>query len=161
VIAVSLAAEMPALEIWATDVSEDAVDLTRQNADRHGVSARVHVLHGDLLHPLPANLRGELDLLVSNPPYVRRAELASLPREVQHDPVAALDGGEDGLDTYRALAAAAPRWLAPDGWLAVEIGADQGESVPDLLRRAGLEEVSMRRDYNQQPRVVTGRRPRR
>jgi len=158
VVAVSLAAELPALEIWATDVSTAAVELTRHNAVRHGVGERVHVLAGDLLQPLPANLRGALDLVVSNPPYVRRAELAGLAREVQHDPAAALDGGEDGLDVYRALAAAAPRWLAPGGWLAVEIGADQGESVPDLFGRAGLDEVAVWHDYNQHPRVVTARR---
>lgn len=157
VIAVSLAAELPALEVWATDLDPAAVELTRRNAHRHGVDARVHPLVGELLHPVPAQLRGKLDLLVSNPPYVRRDELAGLPAEVQRDPRAALDGGEDGLDVYRALAAAAPRWLAPGGWLAVEIGADQGESVPQLLAAAGLVEVTMTRDYNDLPRVVTGR----
>ncbi len=159
VIAISLTAEVPRLEIWATDVNAAAVQLTGQNAVRHGVAERVHVLPGDLLQPVPAHLRGGLDLLVSNPPYIRRAELAGLQREVQHDPVAALDGGEDGLDVYRALGAAAPRWLRPGGWLAVEIGADQGTSVPDLCHRAGLEQVSVRRDYNQHPRVVLARRP--
>lgn len=160
VIAVSLAAEVPRLEIWATDVNEEAVALTARNAARHGVDGRVHPLAGDLLQPVPAHLRGTLELLVSNPPYIRRDALAGLPREVRHDPPVALDGGEDGLEVSRALAAAAPRWLAPGGWLALEIGADQGQSVPDLLQRAGLEEIAVRQDYNQHPRVVLARRPR-
>ena len=159
IIAASLAAEIPTVEVWATDMNPLAVDLSKRNAARQGVDSRVHVLHGDLLHPVPANLKGHLDLLVSNPPYIRRDVLAGLPVEVQHDPVEALDGGEDGLDVYHRLAAAAPRWLAPGGWLAVEIGDDQGESVPAIFTAAGLAEVAMTRDYNDLPRVVVGRRP--
>jgi release factor glutamine methyltransferase len=158
VICVSLAAEMPVAEIWATDRNPLAVDLTRRNAHRHGVDARVHPLQGDLMAPLPAHLRGELDLVVSNPPYVRRGELADLSTEVQHDPLEALDGGEDGLDVDRALVAQAVRWLRPGGWLALEIGADQGESAPALLETAGFADVAMTRDYNDLPRVVVGRR---
>lgn len=158
VVAISLALEIPALEVWTTDRNPLAVDLARQNARRHGVEARVHVLGGDMLHPLPAALRGQLDLVVSNPPYLRTDELAGLPPEVRHDPPAALDGGPSGLDAYHALAAAAARWLRPGGWLAVEIGAEQGASVPALLEAAGYVEVSMQRDYNDLPRVVVARR---
>ena len=157
VIAVSLAAELPALEIWATDVDPRAVELTRRNAERHGVDNRVHALAGDLLAPVPARLRGHLDLLVSNPPYVRTDELPDLPVEVQRDPRAALDGGPDGLDAYRALTAAASRWLAPGGWLALEIGADQGEAVSALLAAVGLVDVAVTNDWNDLPRVVAGR----
>ncbi len=159
VIAVSLAAELPSLEIWTTDRNPQAVALTRRNAERHGVDNRVHALEGDLLAAVPAKLRGQLDLLVSNPPYIRSDALPALAAEVQHDPPAALDGGPDGLDVYRALAAAAPRWLAPGGWLAVEIGADQGETVPALLDTVGLEDIALTSDYNDLPRVVVGRRP--
>ncbi len=158
VVAISLALEIPALEVWTTDRNPLAVDLARQNARRHGVEARVHVLGGDILHPLPAALRGQLDLVVSNPPYLRTDELDDLPPEVRHDPPAALDGGPSGLDAYHALAAAAARWLRPGGWLAVEIGAEQGASVPALLEAAGYVEVSMQRDYNDLPRVVVARR---
>lgn len=158
IIAVSIAAEVPAAEVWTVDRNPLAVRLTARNAAHNGVQARVHALEGDLLGPVPAHLRGDVDLLVSNPPYVRRGDLAGLPREVRHDPPEALDGGEDGLDVYRALAAAAPRWLAPGGWLALEIGDDQGESVPALLRASGLTDVAMSRDWNDLPRVVVGRR---
>lgn len=159
VIAVTLAAEAPRLDIWATDVNPAAVALTGANAHRHGVGARVHALLGSRFDPLPAHLRGDLDLLVSNPPYVRRGELASLSREVQRDPQEALDGGEDGLDFYRALAAGAARWLKPGGWFAVEIGADQGETVPEILRASQFYGVDVGLDYNGLPRVVAGRRP--
>jgi release factor glutamine methyltransferase len=159
VIAVSLALELPAAEIWATDVDARAVQLTGENAHRHGVAGRVHALLGDLLHPVPATLRQRVDLLVSNPPYICSADLESLPPDVRRDPPASLDGGPDGLTVYRALAAAAPHWLRPGGWLALEIGADQGESVPSLLAASGLQAVALERDYNELPRVVTGRRP--
>ena len=159
VIAVTLAAELPTAEVWATDRNPRAVALTGQNAHRHGVAARVHACEGNLLEPLPANLRGELDLVVSNPPYVRRDQLDGLSAEVRHDPPEALDGGEDGLAVYRALVAQAVRWLRPGGWLALEIGAEQGESVPALLGSAGLTDVTMSHDYNELPRVVLGRRP--
>jgi len=159
VIAVSLAAEMPTVEVWATDRNPRAVDLTRRNAHRHGVDARVHALAGDLLAPLPGHLRGELDLVVSNPPYLRRDELDDLPAEVHHDPIEALDGGADGLQIYRALVSQAPRWLRPGGWLAVEIGAEQGDAVPGLLNASGFHDVAMTRDYADLPRVVVGRRP--
>jgi len=159
VVGVSLAAELPAAEVWAIDRNPRAVELTSRNAHRHGVDARVHSLQGDLLQPVPVHLRGGLDLLVSNPPYVRSEELADLPADVQHDPTEALDGGEDGLDVYRALVSQAGRWLTQGGWLAVEIGADQGESVPELMTQSGLAEVAMTRDYNDLPRVVVGCRP--
>lgn len=159
VIAVSLAAEVPAAEVWATDRNPRAVDLTHRNARRHGVDARVHGLAGDLLAPLPAHLRGEVDLVVSNPPYLRGDELDDLPAEVRHDPIEALDGGTDGLQVYRALVSQAPRWLRPGGWLALEIGAEQGDAVPDLLTASGFDDVAMTRDYADLPRVVVGRRP--
>jgi release factor glutamine methyltransferase len=159
VIAVSLAAEVPALEIWATDVNPAAVRLAERNARRLGVASRVHVLEGDLFTPLPARLAARFDLLVSNPPYVRRDAIDHLPVEVaEHDPREALDGGRDGLTFYRALAAGLDRWLRSDGLVAVEIGADQDDDVPGILRRAGCHDVQVVRDLNDLPRVVTARR---
>lgn len=159
IIAVTLAAEAPRLEIWATDVNPAAVALTAANAHRHGVDSRVHALAGSRFDALPARLRGNLDLLVSNPPYVCRGELAGLPREVQHDPREALDGGEDGLDFYRALASGGARWLKPGGWIAVEIGADQGERVVEILGASQFTALEVGRDYSDLPRVVVGQHP--
>ena len=160
VIAVSLAAELPVAEVWALDTNPQALELTRRNAHRHGVDARVHPLESDLLYGLPGHLKGAVDLVVSNPPYIRSDELAGLEAEVQHDPAAALDGGQDGLDVHRALASQARRWLVGGGWLALEIGADQGETVPEILRVSGYLDVAMTLDWNDLPRVVVGQYPR-
>lgn len=158
VIGVSLAAEIPRLRVWATDVNPRAVALTLTNARRLGVAARVEALQGPYFAPLPRALRGGVHLLVSNPPYIPSGVIPTLDREVsEHDPAAALDGGADGLDAYRALAAHAGEWLAPDGLLALEIGHDQGETVPAIFAAAGFGDLEVGMDYNGHPRTVTGR----
>jgi len=160
VVAVSLALEAPRLAVWATDVSPAAVDLTRRNAHRHGVETRVTALQGNRFDPLPEHLRGAVDLLVSNPPYVRSGEIEGLAPEVAaHDPRAALDGGPDGLVFYRALASGLGAWLRPGGCVALEIGADQGGDVPEILAASGIVDLQVHRDYADRDRIVTGRRP--
>ncbi len=160
VIGITLAAEVPPLRVWATDVSPEAVRLTELNARRLGVAPRLTCLQGNLAEPLPAHLAGRIDLLVSNPPYVRRGEIDGLPVEVsRHDPREALDGGPDGLTYYHALAALAARWLRAGGRIALEIGADQADAVSEILRRGGNEGIAVRADYNGLPRVVTASRP--
>jgi release factor glutamine methyltransferase len=158
VVGCSLAAELPRLRVIASDVNPRAVSLSRANARRLGVDARVDVREGALYDPFPASLRGHVNLIVSNPPYVRSAEIAGLSPEVaRHDPREALDGGVDGLDVYHALARHAAGWLAPAGAVAVEIGYDQGEQVPRILAAAGCVDVTVVNDYNGLPRVVHGR----
>ncbi len=155
VIAVSLAAARSDLQIWTSDVSADAMALAAENAERHDVSSRVDFQN---CAGLPADNGGPVQLIVSNPPYVRLAEAESLMPEVtDHDPPAALFGGEDGLDCYRLLAAEAPRRLAAGGILAVEIGADQGVAVRDLFIAAGFGEVELLQDYARRDRVVIAR----
>lgn len=159
VIGITLAAELPTLLVVATDVDPVAVRLSQFNAHRLGVAPRLKFLVGDGYRPLPTSLKGKIDLLVSNPPYIRSEEIAGLPREVAaHDPQAALDGGSDGLQLYRALAAGFATWLAPTAGVAVEIGHDQAEAVVDIFGRAGCRDLAVHRDYNDLPRVVTGRR---
>ncbi|MBU0741263.1 peptide chain release factor N(5)-glutamine methyltransferase [bacterium] len=160
VIACTLAAEIPRLRVIASDISGPAVELGRVNARRLGVAARVEFLVGELDEPFPADLRGRANLLVSNPPYIRSADVPGLPREVlAHDPVAALDGGPDGLRFYHELARRAAAWLFPGGWLAVEIGHDQPDQVSAICAASGLAEIEVTRDYNDLPRVVTARLP--
>lgn len=118
----------PSATVWATDVSEDAVRVARANASRHDLA--VEILHGDLFEPLPGDLRGAVDLVVSNPPYVTREEYESLPAEVRAEPYEALVGT---TDVTRRLVEEAPAWLAPGGWLAMEIGAARGEEVRGLM----------------------------
>jgi release factor glutamine methyltransferase len=106
-----------------------------------------------------AALAGSCDLVVSNPPYIATAEIATLAPEVRDfDPRGALDGGSDGLTAYRAIAADACRLLAPGGWLVVEIGIGQADAVTALLAGGGLEPgEAPRRDLSGVPRVVTAR----
>jgi len=161
VISVSLAAEMPHLQVWASDVNPKAVDLTRINARRLGVAARVEAVEGAFFTAFPPQLKGAINLLVSNPPYIASEVIPTLAVEVaEHEPREALDGGADGLSAYRGLAAHANEWLIEGGYLAVEIGYDQGETVPALFDAAGFVELSVHQDYQGHPRIVTGSRPR-
>ena len=150
-VALSLKVERPDSVVYATDLSPDAVDLTRENSDRHGLE--VKVLEGDLLAPLPQELAGRVDLVVSNPPYVRPEEYDDLPDEVKSDPELALLGG---TAVHRRLAEESPRWLRPGGVLAMEIGADQAEEVVSLLE-PGFTRIEVRRDLAGRDRVVISR----
>jgi release factor glutamine methyltransferase len=141
----------PEATVWATDVSEDAVRVAQANAARHAL--QVEVTHGDLLSPLPDGLRGGVDVVVSNPPYVTHEEYDSLPQEVRAEPYEALVGG---TDVHRRLAEEAPEWLRPGGWLVVEIGAAQGGEVRALLERR-FHRVEVLPDLVGRDRVVRGR----
>lgn len=142
----------PSTTVLATDISEDAVAVARANASRHGLD--VEVRRGDLLSPLPPGLRGEVDVVVSNPPYVTEEEYADLPEEVRREPYEALVGG---TEVHARLAEASPRWLRGGGWLLMEIGASQGAAVAALLGEA-FERVEVLPDMAGRDRIVRGRR---
>jgi release factor glutamine methyltransferase len=150
-VALAIKQDRPDAAVFATDVSEEAVAVARANASRHGLE--VEVLHGDLLDPLPADLRGAVDIVVSNPPYVTAQEYADLPSEVRAEPFEALVGG---TDVHRRLADEAPTWLRPGGWLVMEIGALQGGEVADLLADR-FDDVEVLPDLAGRDRVVRGR----
>jgi release factor glutamine methyltransferase len=143
----------PDARVLATDVSSDAVELARRNGERLGLD--VEVLAGDLLDPLPGALAGTIDLVVSNPPYVTEEEYESLPQEVRAEPYGALVGG---TDVHRRLVQAAARWLRPEGWLTVEIGAEQGPEVRALFEEH-LTRVDVSPDLAGRDRIVRGRVP--
>jgi ribosomal protein L3 glutamine methyltransferase len=124
-IAVACALAFPAARVDAVDVSSDALEVARVNVDRHGVADRVRLLQGDVYVPL-ANAR--YDLIVANPPYVSDAEMERLPAEYRAEPDLALRAGTDGLDVVRRILSGAPRHLAADGALFVEVG-DSDERV--------------------------------
>ncbi len=157
-IAVSLASELAAAEIVATDFSPAALAIAEKNAGRHGVAKRITFRCGDLFAAL-GQWAVPFDLIVANPPYIRRDAIASLEPEVSRwEPRAALDGGTDGLDFYRRIAAEAGRFLAPTGALALEIGADMGRQVRALFNQAGCYRgVTVYQDYAGRDRVVTAR----
>lgn len=156
-IAVTIAAERPQASVWATDISEGAAEVAKLNAETHGVGGRVTVRVGDLLAPVPAEAK--FDLIVSNPPYVKQSELPTLQKEVQREPKQALDGGADGLDVIRRIAADALKHLRPGATLALEIADGQGAQVIDVLTRAGYLDVRAERDLARLDRLAFGKAP--
>ncbi len=159
-VAASLAYELPTARVIATDASEVAVETARQNALYAKVDDRVQVLHGDLLDPLldePA-FRGALDAVVSNPPYVPRGQIQALPSEVKDfEPLAALDGGEDGCDVARRIVEQALALLKPGGVLALELAEDRAAPFAEEVS-AVLDGVSLAKDLSGRDRIVVGKR---
>ncbi|MGH7830153.1 MAG: peptide chain release factor N(5)-glutamine methyltransferase, partial [Candidatus Binatia bacterium] len=136
-IAVSLAMDVSNGEVWATDLSCEAIRVAGTNALRHGVKEKIHLLQGDAFEPIKEK-RDFFHMIVSNPPYVRRGEIPTLPRDVRDwEPISALDGGIDGLDFYRPIAAEGQLYLKERGFIVVEIGDGMAEGVLGLLAAAG------------------------
>ncbi len=157
-IALSIAHERPGARVWATDISPQACELAAENAERLALTARVQVLEGDLLGMLPEELRGRVDVVVSNPPYIPSADVSTLPQEVAgFEPHLALDGGPDGLDFYRRLLSDSRSWLRPGGLLAVELDERRvGKAAEEALEwYQGIREV---RDLAGRDRIVVARR---
>ncbi len=136
----------------ATDISPEALDVARGNAERLGLSARCNFV----LCNIADAVNGRFDLIVSNPPYIAHSDLAALEPEVRdYDPVLALDGGIDGLDFYRRIAGQAQRLLAPGGRLIVELGAGQEAGVRSLFAARGLSVNPARADLAGIPRSLS------
>jgi release factor glutamine methyltransferase len=146
----ALLSELPNAYGIGTDISASALRIARENARRLGLH-RAAFVAADMTAPL----RGPLDLIVSNPPYVASADIATLAREVRaFDPPQALDGGRDGLDYYRVIAASAPASLVEGGFVAVELGAGQAEAVSALFAAAGLAVRPPHADLSGVPRAL-------
>jgi len=157
-VAVAVASEHAGARVWATDRDERAVEAARRNALHAGVSERVQVVQGNLFDPLPDALVAGVDAIVSNPPYVPSGDIDGLPPEVTgFEPVAALDGGADGLDVFRDILAGSSRWLAPGGLLAVELDARRISDAARLLER-DYDGVAIRKDLTGRDRIVFGRK---
>jgi len=134
-ILLALLSELPAATGIGTDISEAALETARLNARQLGLAGRASFVQCDYA----SALSGPFDLIVSNPPYIRSADIAALDRDVRdYDPRLALDGGTDGLDAYRAIAPQVAALLAPNGVLVFEVGHDQSGDVSALMRQAGL-----------------------
>lgn len=149
-IGLSLASLAPDARVTLSDASREALEFARRNA--HSLGVRAELRHGDLFHAVG---RERFDLIASNPPYIPRGELSELQREVQFEPRLALDGGTDGLDFYRRIAAEAGSHLNADGSIYLEVGAGQAPAVLELLK-AGLPcvEAGTIKDLNGIERVV-------
>ncbi|RMF67643.1 MAG: peptide chain release factor N(5)-glutamine methyltransferase [Cyanobacteria bacterium J069] len=132
-IALGLATAFPTATVHAVDASGDAAAIARQNAEATGLTSRIQFYQGSWFEPL-SRLAGQLQGIVSNPPYIPTCDLASLDPEVaQHEPPAALDGGPDGLDCIRHIARSAPHYLQPGGILLLEMMAGQAAAVTQIL----------------------------
>ena len=152
-LAIAIAVNCPGAGVHALEVSSAAMALARANAARHQVSDRIIFHEGDGFAALPGDL--SFDLIVSNPPYIPSAEIENLQPEVRdHDPRVALDGGADGLDFFRTIAAHARAALRPGGRLMLEIGDGQAEAVAALLADAGWGECDLLPDLNNVLRIV-------
>ncbi|MEN6520943.1 MAG: peptide chain release factor N(5)-glutamine methyltransferase [Armatimonadota bacterium] len=156
IIAISLAVELPDAVVYATEISPEAVKVARRNAIKHQVEVRIDILEGDLLDPLPEEVKGKLDAVVSNPPYIPSEEIYHLQPEItNYEPRGALDGGEDGMDYHRKILEASREWLKPGGWVHMEIGIGQGEAVSAYARNIGYTNTKVINDLAGIDRVVS------
>jgi release factor glutamine methyltransferase len=152
-IAVSLAKYSDSC-VLATDISPQALEISGENAVRNEVDQRIGFLCGDMFRPL----KGKFDFVISNPPYVQRSEIRSLPREVRDfEPCIAFDGGEDGLTFYPVIAKECRELLKTGGYVAVEVGFDQAQSVCDIFRKY-FKSVEITKDYSGVERVITAQK---
>lgn len=153
-LAVTMKLETPYTDVHAADLSSDALAVTRANAQALHADITLH--QGDLWDAIG---EGRFDVIVSNPPYIPREECRTLQAEVLHEPLMALDGGDDGLDFYRRIAQGALTHLTPGGVLLLEVGAGQGPDVCALLTGAGLTNTAIHNDFNDIGRMVEAHRP--
>lgn len=152
-LAISLAVALPDAQLYAIDSSQPALELAAINCRAHGVQDRVKILQGDLLGPLPE----PVVIVVANLPYIPSASLAQLSPEIAHfEPIAALDGGEDGLQVYRRFLQQVPGKVLPGGCVIIEIAADQGQSIIKLVDSLLPNcRVTVEKDYGGLDRLAT------
>ena len=153
VIALSLAANFPEAKITATDISEDALALARENAARLELQEKIVFTKSDLL----AEITGTFDLIVANLPYVPATDRQTLSREVVHDPAIAVFGGERGDELVRKLIDAVPDYLSPGGLLALEVGIGQADDLASLLAEKNYHDIEAIRDYGGVTRFLFSR----
>ncbi len=139
------------IDLTLSDVSKDALEVTRQNLERHEVKAKL------ICDSLFAGITEKQNMIVSNPPYIESRVIDTLMPEVkEYEPMLALDGGEDGLDFYNQIIEEAPNYLQDNGWLLFEIGHNQGEAVRKKMTELGFKDVQVKKDYAGLDRVVYG-----
>lgn len=155
-VAIAMARQRPTASVYASDVSTDALAVARENALRLG-AYNVAFVHSDLFAAFTGK---RFDVVTANPPYIPTADLATLMPDVRdHEPALALDGGADGLDLVRRIAAGAPAVLEPEGLLAMEIGAGEAPDTVAIFESSGFRDVRVHRDIARIERVVSGVRP--
>jgi len=155
-VAVSLKHEMPQLEVYAADISAEALQIAKTNAQRLLSGAQIHFYHGDLYDALPPSA-SPFDIIVGNPPYVPADEIKTLSAEVQNEPRLALDGGKDGLEIIMRIIDGAHGNLRRGGTLLLEAAPYQMEKIAGLLENRGFRDIKLYKDMSGQKRVIGGR----
>jgi release factor glutamine methyltransferase len=153
-IAISLTKNATNCKIFASDVSEDALEIAKKNARLNGVSESISFIKSDLF----CGIEGKFDIIVSNPPYIARHEFETLQKEVLKEPRIALDGGKDGLDFYRTIFRKAPQYLKKGGYCMMEIGFGQRAAIKEMIEASGnFELIDVKEDQYLIERVVVVR----
>ena len=156
IIPLGLARLVEGCRVVATDISEDALDLARENLKLFGGGARISLVASDMFAALKDGHREIFDCVVSNPPYVSDKDYENLDAWVRAEPGIALRAGEEGLDHLEAIAAGSARFIKKGGFVAVEVGYDQSAKVKDLFSDNGFEDICSCRDFNGYERVIVG-----
>ncbi|MDD3570909.1 MAG: peptide chain release factor N(5)-glutamine methyltransferase [Lachnospiraceae bacterium] len=142
----------------AVDISTDALEVARRNAERNKVLERIQFINSNLFEKLGEEHYGKFDAIVSNPPYIAKSVIKGLMPEVKDfEPMIALDGGRDGLDFYKEIIPKGKKYLSSNGWMFFEIGYDQGIDVSDLLKAEGFDKIEVIKDLAGLDRVVLGK----
>ncbi len=157
-IPIAIVKNHPTVQMQTVELNPQVAEVTQANIDKHQVGNRVTLHIGNLFEPVSSTER--FHVIVSNPPYVQRDEIATLAADIRdHEPHLALDGGEDGLDVIRQIAAQSPDHLVPDGWLLFELSPEQADAGKQILTDLNYRDVSVKNDLSGQARVVMGRNP--
>lgn len=155
-ISLAVAHHLPQCEVYALELSKEALRYLRENT---GDCPRIHVLEADVLGDLAPLALPQLDMIISNPPYLTAKELSELSEPVRYEPKMALDGGEDGLVFYRSIAQSARALLSPDSLLLFEAGWTQARQIADIMEGQGYHSIGFAKDLSGIDRCVYGRSP--
>lgn len=147
-IGVSLCKNLNNVQIVATDISENALNIAKKNAEKN--KAKIKFVKSDLFE----NINEEFDIIVSNPPYIETDVINTLSEEVRYEPILALDGGKDGLDFYRIIANNSRKYLKENGMLLLEVGYNQKKSVMNILKKSGFKNIECYKDLSNYDRVI-------
>ncbi|MBF0491564.1 MAG: peptide chain release factor N(5)-glutamine methyltransferase [Deltaproteobacteria bacterium] len=153
-IAIALAKYLPQTQITALEISEAALNIAKQNAQKHGVENQIEFIQGDFLKSEVRSQKSEFDIIVSNPPYIASSEIEKLEPELRFEPHSALDGGIDGLDFYKMILPWAFKHLRPEGHLFLEIGYNQGKDLTELAQNCGFSSAKILKDLDNKDRIL-------
>ena len=159
-IAVSLAKNISNVKIYASDISREALTVANENVLRHDVTDQIHLLHGNVFEAFSSNVKkGQVDFIVSNPPYVSKSESKNLePELIDHEPLLALIGGVDGLFFYKQIIKDAADWIKPGGYLIIEIGETQANSIIKLMQNElHYDEIEIINDLQGKERIISAK----